>query len=895
MKRIIFTLLLTLISVATWARNGLFDYEGIRYVVTGIGSTRVNVNNNTNGMDATYTGDIVIPETVYDEDGNAYTVTGVGSFAFRRSKITSIRLPKTVASIGDYAFYQTFSLKEVTIEADSHLKDIWQYAFAGSHVEVIRGIPSCLEKISDNAFLDCSDLRQIHGIPTSCSIKPEAFKNCTSLESEDGTPIVYVGNALVRVANGATDVVVRDGTTEVYAAAFKDCATLTSVIFPESIEIFPSTLTLRDHPLLEHVKLPSCVKELPYAMFHSCTNLKSFDFTGLTAISDFSFTLTGIESVDVPASVKSIGEKAFHSCANLASVTLHEGLETIGYCSFYGCTSLTEITLPSTVTTTSNSFENCTALKSATLTGPTQIKSTFLGCTALERFEIADIASWCNQSYTLMGSFNPIYYTHRLWYKGEELKHLVIPEGVTKIASYAFSNCESLLSVTLPTTLESIDQSFDECTNLSVLKILSPTLTASKVNSQAFKNCRKLYEVYNLCPYELKPGYSTFGNAALKAKVVHTSLDEPSCIVTDGDYIFYNDGAKLLLIGCSSISTDLVMPDDCLGQPYEIASYAFDSETRWTSITLSKNNTTVPDHAFTKCSNVERLIIPEGVVTLMTECFFRFTSLKEVVVPSTVVCGNGQYPFRQAVGKITIKCPIPDYCGLMDQAQFSEVEIAEGITYIGVNAFYTNRYIKKLHLPSTLKEIASGAFNSVTGVVDFTLPASLGIVGWSSFNQCRGTLTLNSIPTGSQGLGGNFTALKLGPTVTNIPKDAFKDVTNYKDVYICSSTMPQMDSWSFRGTSATLHVPFGMRDSYLAHPQWKNFPDIVEDFGDLSGDGQLDAEDVAPLVEDLVTAASETASATDASANRAKRDLNGDGRISIADITRLIHMMLPKK
>jgi molecular chaperone DnaK (HSP70) len=53
-------------------------------------------------------------------------------------------------------------------------------------------------------------------------------------------------------------------------------------------------------------------------------------------------------------------------------------------------------------------------------------------------------------------SSNPIYYAKALYLNGKPLARLVIPEGISEISPFAFTNCRTLVSVTVPDTVTAI-------------------------------------------------------------------------------------------------------------------------------------------------------------------------------------------------------------------------------------------------------------------------------------------------------------------------------------------------------------------------------------------------------------------------------------------------------
>ena len=67
----------------------------------------------------------------------------------------------------------------------------------------------------------------------------------------------------------------------------------------------------------------------------------------------------------------------------------------------------------------------------------------------------------------------------------------VVPNGITAISTYAFSNCKSLKKITLPDSITTIaDGAFEDCENLTSITI--PT-SAIKIDQNAFIGCPKLY------------------------------------------------------------------------------------------------------------------------------------------------------------------------------------------------------------------------------------------------------------------------------------------------------------------------------------------------------------------------------------------------------------------
>lgn len=77
------------------------------------------------------TGDLVIPATVDDDNGNTYYVTAIGQDAFSLcSGLTSVVIPEGVTSLGSFSFYNCTSLAAVTLP--STLNEIRAQVFYGT-------------------------------------------------------------------------------------------------------------------------------------------------------------------------------------------------------------------------------------------------------------------------------------------------------------------------------------------------------------------------------------------------------------------------------------------------------------------------------------------------------------------------------------------------------------------------------------------------------------------------------------------------------------------------------------------------------------------------------------------------------------------------------------------
>jgi len=198
--------------------------------------------------------------------------------------------------------------------------------------------------------------------------------------------------------------------------------------------------------------------------------LSSFEVDGdtynVTSIAASAFYgATNLTSVTIPTSVTVINESAFEGCTNLTTVNIPSAT-TIGVNAFYGCSSLTSVTIPSTVTNIlGNPFRNCISLSSITVD--------------------ANNTVFLSENGVLFDKLkqNLILYPSKLLNTS-----YVIPSTVESINSYAFHNCENLITVMIPSLMSLDDSTFINCSNLLNVIFTGIVPTINGTNFEATLN-----------------------------------------------------------------------------------------------------------------------------------------------------------------------------------------------------------------------------------------------------------------------------------------------------------------------------------------------------------------------------------------------------------------------
>ena len=293
------------------------------------------------------------------------------------------------------------------------------------------------------------------------------------------------------------------------------------------------------------------------------------------------------------------------------------------------------------------------------------------------------------------------------------LTGVVIPEGITEIGDFAFSNCPSLENI-----LVSAD-------NPSYVSINNCCLS---------KDLRKL--IFGCRSSIIPEGISMIEESAFEGCVGQTSIVMPEGVKEIGRDAFS---------GCTGL-TNIVIPDSVT----EINGGAFFGCTSLTSIVIPKGVTEIGESAFGGCVGLTSVVIPEGVTEIGESAFGGCVGLTSVVMPKSVTkIGWGAFKDCTSLTSIVIPKGVTE----IGESAFSGctgltgVVIPEGVTEISMNVFRDCTGLTGVVIPEGVKEIGYGAFSGCTGLTNIVIPNSVTVIMSSAFSGCTG-LTGIVIPEG---------------------------------------------------------------------------------------------------------------------------------------------------
>ncbi len=484
-------------------------------------------------------------------------------------------------------------------------------------------------------------------------------------------------------------------------------------------------------------------------------------------------------------------------------------------------------------------FSDCRQMTSISIPATIQRIGTeaFYLCYGLQAVHLEDISSWCRVCQGNGSEDNPIILAHHVFVNGEEVKELVIPEGVTAIADRAFQGATDITSLVIPSTVEQIGASaFGGC---SSLKTLSLAQGLKVICNRAFHSCGNLLEV------TIPQGTERIENGAFYGCMSMTDIHLPQSLKTIGNFAFE---------ACNSL-TVVEIPD----QVTTLGGRAFYECEKLTSVKLSDNITEIGDWTFTRCRRLKDINIPKNLKRLGEYALFWCSSIEELNLPSTLTdISNAALFGCQGLKSITVEEGNPKYLSdngvlfnhaktsLMlfpAQCDMTSYDVPSTVTNIATCAFSGSR-LERLTLPQALKTIGGSVFSGMTKLESITIPPSVTTIGSGAFKGCP-CLKEIEIPASVQSIGTSAFAENTALVKAHLPEGLkriegwlFDGCTNLNEVNMPVG-LNYIGMAAFRDCSSlpAFHIPQGVTsiDAYAfqgcSTPTALTIPEKVEDVG----------------------------------------------------------------
>ena len=300
------------------------------------------------------------------------------------------------------------------------------------------------------------------------------------------------------------------------------------------------------------------------------------------------------------------------------------------------------------------------------------------------------------------------------------LKSVTIPNSVTSIREAAFCGCSSLTSVTVPNSVTNIgDWAFKDCSFLTSVTIPN---SVTSIGIGAFDSCNdRLYDLKTIPGVKLVDGWVVGCEKTLSGDLNLTGVRGIACCA---------------FLKCSSLKS-VVISDSVAN----IGRAAFSNCSSLTSVTIPNSVTSIGSVAFLGCKGLADsngfiiirgvlhgycgeggvLLIPDSVTNIGDWAFGGCSSLTSVTIPNSVM----------SIGESAF-----DGC-----SSLTSVTIPDSVTSIWESAFAFCSSLTGVTIPNSVTNIGVGAFLGCSSLTSVRMPNSVTSIGVDAFGRC-GELTI---------------------------------------------------------------------------------------------------------------------------------------------------------
>ena len=791
--------------------------------------------------------EIVIPDSVTEIGSQAFSgcgkLTGVSipnsvtmirdRAFFDCNSLASITIPDSVTDIELQAFCNCTSLKSVTIPAS--VTDIGDEAFGyyfndidELEIKKVDGFKINYVKntyghyyATKNGFSDEDCIITNELSDGTLEISNYAGNSATyEIPGEiDGKKVVRIGDYAFSDCTELTSVTIPDSVTDIRWRAFYNCVSLKSVTIPKSVTYIDNYAFgyYYDSDSFETKKIDgfkiNYVKNT-YAHMYALKNgftdeaclLTHELYDGTLEITEYvgnSATYVIPSEIDGKR-VTQIGYDAFNDCTELTSITIPDGVTIIGNSAFSDCTSLETVTIPNSVTQIyTRAFYNCTSLKEVTIPASvTDIGDEAFGYyydrdswkeKKADGFKINYVNNTRGHWYAIKNGFTDgdCFVVNELddgtaeitGYAGNSAT-CVIPDEihgkkVTRIGDSAFKDRTELTSVTIPDGVTYIvDCAFFGCTSLETVTIPNSVIN---ICSSAFYNCTSLKEV------TIPASVTYIGDEAFG---YYSDIDGSEIKKVDGFKINYakNTYGHYYATKNGFSDEDCIITNELSDGTLEISNYAGNSATYEIPGEIDgKKVVRIGDYAFSDCTELTSVTIPDSVTDIRWRAFYNCVSLKSVTIPKSVTYIDN-YAFGYYYDSDSFETK------KIDGFKINYVKNTYAHMYALKNGFTDEACLLTNELDDGTLEITKYAGNSATYVIPGEIDGKkVTEIGDSTFKGCT-ELTSITIPDGVIGIGNNafsgctsLETVTIPASVTYVGNSAFYGCTSLKSVTVPES------------------------------------------------------------------------------------------------------------
>ena len=694
---------------------------------------------------------IVIPNSVETIEGFAFNdcmslnsivipdgVTTIEWCAFQScTNLKWVKLPESLTTVGDNVFSICVRLESVSLPLNlSYIGEgLFNYCLALKNIF----IPNTITQINEDMFRRCESLEDVYYIGNQNDWDKIVIKN----ENSNNDPLL---NATIHF-----DSVICDHINTENVAAIEESCILDGYTVGVRCKDCEAWLEGHETIVARHLNdnddqfCDRCDRMMPIESGF-CGNTAPENYSGGASVKYYLYQNGTLEVYGDGI----VAYEYFSYDENIINVIIREGVVGIDNASFYSCYNLSNITIPkSLISIETEAFSDCYLLENAYYAGnEDEWDNVYIGEnnepllrtkihfeTVKEDFiakgecgDQGDNITWVlydNGELIISGEgemdsydlgFSPFSnnnniksvviengitnISYGMFYSSSNIESVKMPETIKEIDGWAFYLCESLTEIELPKGLQSIGEIALASCNIKYINI---PRSLTDIHERAFEdNPIIAYSVDDSHPYYCSDDNGIIFN---KDKTVlikypagreNASYDIPNSVIDIYNHAFYNS----LNLECVNIPSSVV----------SLGEYAFAACVGFKEISIPDSITTIEPCSFAWCRNLEKVNLPNTIKYISNGAFQYCLSLKDIKLPNSLV-SIGAYAFESCETLIDIKLPnriskiswnlfafcsnlesvyIPNSVDVIEEDSFYDCEKLSAIYYQGTEEDWNN-------------------------------------------------------------------------------------------------------------------------------------------------------------------------------------------------------------